>query len=147
VSYDGLLQITDHYRFHNNMPLVSIPGQINLCHALRIKLRSVSIPPPQLQPISLSGFTPYNKQPHFSRIAQFSHTCYTSRPSHPIGLTMLIIFWKQYQLWSSMWKFFSSILPIDLSLSLIYKPSANYPVQIQPALNLYRWTRFRNVVF
>jgi len=145
VSYDGLLQITAHYRFHNSLPLVSIPGQINLSRALSIKLRSVSILRLQLRPISLSGFIPHNKQLHFSRIPQFSHTCYMSRSSHPIGLIMLITFWKQYQLWSSIWQFFYKVL--SHHRSLLFKTSAKYPVQIYPAFNLYRWARFRNVVF
>jgi hypothetical protein len=73
VSHDELLQITDHYRFHNSLPLVSIGGQINLSHALKIKSRPVSILPPQLRPISLSGFIPYNKQLHFPALSYVLH--------------------------------------------------------------------------
>ena len=143
MSYGRSLQITAHSRFHNSLPLVCIPGQINTSRAFSIKLRSISILPPMLGPTSLSGFIHHDKQQHFSRIPQFPHTYYMSRSSYPHWFNHANYILEAVPIMKLNMKIF---LQRNLATSLCLQTSANYPFHIYPAFNLYRWTRVRNVV-
>jgi hypothetical protein len=67
-----------------------------------------------------SGLFPPSEFPTKILSSHLSHVCYMNHPSHPPGITALIISCKEYKLWSSLLLSFLHSLVISLSLVQIF---------------------------